>query len=332
MKQLCVSLCAVSLLATGLHGADRDGHDRRRHQENHKRDHDRGHGTPDGRLAVRDAVNAEFFDIARALRSLDQSYAFKGISSSKAFTAGSCFIDPMHRCRSKVSLLGPCVVERNNRGCRETCWPLMKDCLVFHWDRRLTHKWTAHGDAHVDHVGLLELSGGSLEACSEAAKRVLKNCRESGQLTVEAVFKSYDMHQRGPARILSYSSGTQERNFTLGQEGRKLIFRLRTTQTDLNGVDHEMELGEIAAGRWHHVLVSYKDGELVCLLDGRETLKTDNLQGSFANWTPQTLLFGDEVGGGRDWRGSVERIAIYRCFLDRRTSLASYLNATAPKE
>lgn len=48
---------------------------------------------PAGPVAVRDAVNGELFDLARALRSLDQSYAFRGIQGCGAWTAGSAYVD-----------------------------------------------------------------------------------------------------------------------------------------------------------------------------------------------------------------------------------------------
>ncbi len=46
-----------------------------------------------GTVVIRDAVNSELIDVARALRSLDQSYAFRGIQGCGAWTAGSAYID-----------------------------------------------------------------------------------------------------------------------------------------------------------------------------------------------------------------------------------------------
>lgn len=48
---------------------------------------------PAGSVVVRDALNQELFDLARALRSIDQSYAFRGIQGCGAWTAGSAHID-----------------------------------------------------------------------------------------------------------------------------------------------------------------------------------------------------------------------------------------------
>lgn len=38
------------------------------------------------------AVNAELTDVAHSIRSLDQSYSYGGMSSCRAWTAGSCFV------------------------------------------------------------------------------------------------------------------------------------------------------------------------------------------------------------------------------------------------
>jgi len=45
-----------------------------------------------GITAVRDAVNAELADVAKAVQ-VDQSYSFSGTRSSCAATAGTTFVD-----------------------------------------------------------------------------------------------------------------------------------------------------------------------------------------------------------------------------------------------
>src|SRR5262249_39053272 len=42
--------------------------------------------------------------------------------------------------------------------------------------------------------------------------------------------------QYGPARILTLSKDVYNRDMTIGQEGRDLVVRIRTSQSDLNGV------------------------------------------------------------------------------------------------
>jgi hypothetical protein len=49
-------------------------------------------GTTVGLKTLATAMTGELNDMARAVRSLDQSYSFQGFSSSRAWTAGSSFI------------------------------------------------------------------------------------------------------------------------------------------------------------------------------------------------------------------------------------------------
>lgn len=48
-------------------------------------------GTTVGLSTVATAINEEMTDFAKAIRSLDQSYSFRGFTSCRASTAGSCF-------------------------------------------------------------------------------------------------------------------------------------------------------------------------------------------------------------------------------------------------
>lgn len=54
------------------------------------------------------AVNAELTDVARAFRSLNQSYRFSGFSSCRAFTAGSYFTQvPVEQSLASLCVCGP---------------------------------------------------------------------------------------------------------------------------------------------------------------------------------------------------------------------------------
>ena len=68
---------------------------------------------------------------------------------------------------------------------------------------------------------------------------------------------------------------------------------------------------EIQTGRWKHVVVTYRDGELVCYRNGREVSRSSAVRGDFSNWSEQHLLLGDEWQGHRHWHGRIERLAIY---------------------
>jgi outer membrane protein assembly factor BamB len=59
----------------------------------------------------------------------------------------------------------------------------------------------------------------------------------------EVAFTTDDARQTGPARILTFSSDPYHRNFTLGQEGDRVVFRLRTPETGENGMNPETTIG-----------------------------------------------------------------------------------------
>ena len=69
-----------------------------------------------------------------------------------------------------------------------------------------------------------------------AASKIIEACRKSSEISLEAWVKPANMEQGGPARIATLSFDPRRRNFTLGQEGKAWIFRLRTTRTNDNGL------------------------------------------------------------------------------------------------
>ena len=164
------------------------------------------------------------------------------------------------------------------------------------------------------HQGLV-LTGGAY-LVKDADSALLDACRASGQLTIEALIEPDHLKQNGPARIVTFSTSAGERNFTLGQQDDRLIFRLRTPATGTNGVNPEVTLCQVAAGRPQHVAVTYRPGEMACYLDGNEAYRGRMVQGDFSNWSPQHLLLGDEWDGQRDWAGAIEGVAIYSRALD----------------
>ena len=103
-----------------------------------------------------------------------------------------------------------------------------------------------------------------------------------------------------------------------------LIFRLRTSGTDDNGVENERNLCWLRAGVPQHVIVTYKSGHLLCYLNGEVFIPEMKVNGDFSNWTEQQFLFGDEVGGARDWAGTLEHIAIFNRVIDPKEAEIRY--------
>lgn len=204
-----------------------------------------------------------------------------------------------------------------------TSWPSNKDGLVYLFHTADQPNLVQAGDgpprsfalvprgrARLNrHQGLV-LTGGAY-VVEDADSALVEACHRSGQLTIEAAIEPDDLKQKGPARIVTFSSSAGERNFTLGQQDDRLIFRLRTPSTGLNGVQPEVSVCHVAAGRPQHVAVTYRPGEIVAYLNGSAVFRSGEVKGDFSNWSPHHLLFGDEWDGARDWGGTLEGVAIF---------------------
>lgn len=214
-------------------------------------------------------------------------------------------------------------------------WPVNPEGLALVWETgngqsRLISPEDVGGPLSVDPRGrarytvhqVMRLDGGFFIA-PDAADPLLKHFKGGEELTLEVMAHSRLPDQRGPARILSFSSGIASRNFTLGQEEGEYVVRLRTPSTGENAHKPQITLGPVDVSRPQHLLVTYRPGELVAYIDGEETVRTDAVKGGFENWAPQALLFGAEADGTRDWAGTMEGVAIYRRFMGAEEALAN---------
>lgn len=93
--------------------------------------------------------------------------------------------------------------------------------------------------------------------------------REANQFTLSANVATADTTQTGPARIVSLSRDPDHRNFTLGQEGSHLVFRLRTPLTGENGMQPELIAPNVfATSDLRHVVITYDGSLLRLFVDG----------------------------------------------------------------
>ena len=83
--------------------------------------------------------------------------------------------------------------------------------------------------------GKLNLASPVTIASDGPASRLIRSVKQSQELTVEACLKPQSIQQSGPARIVSLSLNTSQRNFSFGQEKSRFDFRLTTSARDNNG-------------------------------------------------------------------------------------------------
>lgn len=147
-----------------------------------------------------------------------------------------------------------------------------------------------------------------------------------GGFTLEAWVATADPQQSGPARIVSHSRNPSRRNFTLGQEGKNLIMRLRTTGTDLNGTIPHLVVKEVfQSTEPRHIVATYDFNEEVIYVDGEEQIRSQGVKGTFSNWDRSyPLVLANEATGDRPWLGRIFLVALYQRALDTKEIHRNY--------
>ncbi|MFN3151474.1 DUF1592 domain-containing protein [Bremerella sp.] len=149
-------------------------------------------------------------------------------------------------------------------------------------------------------------------ATTEPPYAMLTALRKTNQITIEAWITPQNLQQEGPARIVTFSHDTSNRNFTLGQEKKKYDARLRTNKTDRNGMPSiSSKDGQVKTERTHVVYTKNDDGVARLYIDGKLAAERKGL-GDFSNWERE-MVFGlaNEVTGDRPWLGTLHSVAIY---------------------
>ncbi len=108
---------------------------------------------------------------------------------------------------------------------------------------------------------------------SQPVDSIARNVQRTSKFTLLANVSSADLDQRGPARIVSYSANSSERNFTLGQSGKDLVFRMRTPISGVNGGKPSFRIPEVFKDKhFHKIAIIYNGDELNVFIDQFENI------------------------------------------------------------
>ena len=122
-------------------------------------------------------------------------------------------------------------------------------------------KWSEQGGVVLTEPSLL-VTTGSAAALADAIGA-------SGAFSLEAWVRPQNLTQTGPARIMSVSASIVERNFTLGQSGADLVFRVRNQLTGTNGTVQALQAANVMEPGWQHLVAVYDHGVSALFRDGR---------------------------------------------------------------
>ena len=106
----------------------------------------------------------------------------------------------------------------------------------------------------------LRLLQPTISKTSVAAGKLTNNIVSAGAFSVELWIKPDYLVQAGPARIISLSTSVGSRNFTLGQSGTGLVFRVRNRVNGVNGATHELEAPDVIETAVGHYVAVYDYG------------------------------------------------------------------------
>lgn len=162
---------------------------------------------------------------------------------------------------------------------------------------------------------------GRAQATVSGSRKLYDLLRGSGEYTVETWVIPDNLDQgandNNPARIVSYSGSTDERNFTLGQYDYNYVVLNRSDKSDANGLGvlATNDNDERAQASLQHVVATFDPirGRRI-YVNGEFTGDTDPLaQAVLKDWdNGYALVVGNEVSGNRPWAGSVRFLAIHK--------------------
>jgi VCBS repeat-containing protein len=160
----------------------------------------------------------------------------------------------------------------------------------------------------------LTVDAATLIASSGPGTKLIDSLTGTNEITIEAWLSTDNLTQGGPARIVSLSSDSRNRNFTLGQDKDAFDVRLRTTDTNSNASRPSVlsPAGSLDADTLSHVIYTREANGSASLYINNELVTTQTISGDFSSWDNSYQLgLANELSGGRPWLGTLELVAVY---------------------
>lgn len=162
----------------------------------------------------------------------------------------------------------------------------------------------------------IEFRNGKAQGTTGDSSKLAQLIQATGEYSIEAWVVPANVTQEGPARIVSYSAGTNLRNFTLGQTAYTYNFLHRSSTTDGNGepAHSTADADEDLQATEQHVVVTYDpaNGRRI-YVNGVFTDDIDaTASGNLNDWDDSyALVLGNEASSDRQWQGKIRLLAIH---------------------
>lgn len=159
--------------------------------------------------------------------------------------------------------------------------------------------------------------------------KLINAIKRSGEITISAWITPANLSQSGPARIVTISRDSSNRNVTLGQDKTKFDARFRTEKTGVNGTP-SLSSGKVVTKRTHVVFTRSKTGMEIMYLNGRKTGQR-SFPSSPKNWDSNyRIALGNELSNNRPWLGTFHQVAIYSHALSPTDIAQQFQDGLAP--
>ncbi|MCP3919678.1 MAG: LamG domain-containing protein [bacterium] len=186
--------------------------------------------------------------------------------------------------------------------------------------------------------GALRVESPTRLLSTSPADKVMTGCQTRDEITIEAWVTPANVTQDGPARIVTFSDGSMDRNFTLaqglsgGQAADCFNVRLNTTATDANGLPAVETSPGTAQTRLQHVVYTRDAQGTARIYIDAQLVAEDMVGGNLSSWNSDfQFAVANEIGAERPWVGDLHLIAIYgRALIDTEVE-RNYLVGTGDR-
>ncbi len=175
----------------------------------------------------------------------------------------------------------------------------------------------------------IQIVDGKAQGSTTNSKKLHDLIKATGEYSIEAWVAPANVTQEGPARIVTYSAGTDARNFTLGQTQYNYDFLQRSSTTDGDGQPalSTADADEDLQATLQHVVVTFDpiNGRRV-YVNGEFTDDVDPVAaGNLNDWDDSyAFALGNEVSNDRLWMGSIRMVAIHNRALTQDQILQNF--------
>lgn len=174
----------------------------------------------------------------------------------------------------------------------------------------------------------LSFTNGKAQASTANSKKIHDLITSTNEFAIEAWITPNNVVQEGPARIVSYSAGDNDRNFTLGQSQYNYDFMLQTASSSSNGEPalSTPDDDEVLQATLQHVVLTYSatEGRRI-YVNGKLIDILDEAISPIASWDDSfALILGREASNNHVWQGNIRLLAIYNRTLSQAQISQNY--------